>query len=284
MKSSGGARERILRVLEGAPDGLSLQETAALIERTPPPTHRLLQNLASEGRVERRGEQKEARYRLRPGVRVEWTHRSERGSLSWYRAAWHQHGVVDWRFPLASRIPDERGRDTVLSFLRETWHRGYLTPWLLPPYLDLHSNDSNLTWAKLSVDERAELLKDPSNHGGIEVIAFGSCVRDEARDHSDVDVIAVTPVEGAGSWNGVPQFPYEDRLHELADAINLGARRTLDLKVFSEDRLLERLTSLDSQLQESIITTGITVFSSQDTPQFIETQRRSIREAFDAPP
>jgi len=250
--------ERILTALASGP--LALFDVAEQVQRSPSATLRRLQFLASSGHIERLGDRKEARYRLRPRLAIEWAH-GEGTPPRWIRASWQAtEAPADWRFPLASRLQDENGRAALTQFLRALWLQGLTTPWLR------EATGSGKTNKKSRKSAGNDAAPDPNPDAvGFDVIAFGSCVDGNTRDDSDLDLILFESVDSKSSLH--------EQFQSIADSVNLTAPRYIDLHVVARADFDNEHSPFPTELRNSILRDGVTVYSCKDHPAFIELER-----------
>ncbi len=271
-----GAEDRLIAVLAGASGPLSLAQAAERIGLSPPATHRQLQGLVKRGFARRIVTNKAVTYSLSSAVEISLLVPPANG-IPGFAHRWFREGHFDWRYPLASRLPDERGRTALSLFLREVEARGWFSPWLLS-YVDTSMNSHNHVWANLSSFERNERMADRTNHGAVHVYAYGSCVTGAAHQDSDLDLLVIHEMTQAN----IPRFPYEAAIVDLVKKLNLSAPRRLDVRTYGEDEFFDGLTNLHARARDSILQTAITVYSTSSTPRFLETRKTSIEEALDA--
>ncbi|MCA1811534.1 MAG: nucleotidyltransferase domain-containing protein [Halobacteriales archaeon] len=155
-------------------------------------------------------------------------------------------GPVDTEFPLTARIPDLDGRQSALAFLRSA--------------------------------VKQHLLPSPSARGqrSCTVVAFGSCVRGDARKDSDLDLLVILPDRGAPP----PPFPKgklleweadarsdKERFAELASKVSLGAPRPIQVSTVHREALKH---DLPAGLRRSIASEGATIFLSDQVSGWVE--------------
>jgi len=268
-----GTDDRIITLLAGTTDPLSLAEISTQIARSPPATHRQLQLLAARGIVERRGSHKDARYSLAASVEIAWTVPA-RGSEHGFAHRWRHPGEMDWRFPLVSRLNDVPAQWALTRFLEAARDMGLFTPWLVD-HIDDKKRGSNDVWADLSPRTRRERRRAPTNHGDVHMYAYGSCVTGAAHVGSDLDLVVVYDLPK----NDVPAFPYEREIEAIVKPLNLGSARRLDVRVFGEDAFFVGLVAMHERVRRSILDSAITVFSTATQPRYIERSRTGLGKA-----
>lgn len=213
-------RTRIYRAMLDREDGMGLHEIAREVGLDSSPTLHHLRTMEREGGVERflpPGSVR-PRYRLRPFFSAFWM-----DPASHVFASWAVRDRISWRFPLASRIEDDRARQTALAFLRLADRSGVFRPeWRR---VGDHRKRASKALPPVSEADRERAL-------GIRVVAYGSVVTGGLGARSDLDLLALV---GAGRGFEATR----DELLDLAASVNLEAPRHLDLKVFTEGTLLE---------------------------------------------
>lgn len=255
----------ILEVLQTSPSPLALSAIADRIDLAPSTVHRHLREMDRLGLVRRTGRRKDARYEPRPFVSTFWTApvqalRARTGSPAWLRFEWGHTGLVDWRFPLVSRLPDVDAQRTILRLLDTAWKRGILTPWLRS------ANDLDVA-DDVPPDRRGETqarLADPDHHEGTTWVVYGSAARGDARAESDIDLLVILP---ANIPDNEPHPPLKAEIAHLVDDINLGASRPIDHVTVPRDGFYDELPT---PLRHAIVREGMTVLSTFPGGEFIE--------------
>jgi predicted nucleotidyltransferase len=187
-----------------------------------------LRRLQEEGKVQKVETSEGPRYAVLPFLRCEWI---EPGSG--IKETWQSASPVDWRFPLVTRIPDERAQ----SFLVEWLDRAQARQLLPPP----RSRFEPAAGGK---------------HRLLQVLVYGSCARGDAGPHSDLDLL----VRG-----DVPKRAFE-RLRDLAHEVALTNGRTPDIRLM-DDATWD--TSTDA-FRRSIGREGKTVYSTDPEAPLLE--------------
>jgi hypothetical protein len=111
------------------------------------------------------------------------------------------------------------------------------------------------------------------------LVAYGSCVRGDARERSDLDLLAV--IDPGGPPLPPPHHPrtqevdtahgaLAEALQNLAAEVNLGAPRPIDLKVASAGELS---AVLPSRLFHAIRAEGVSIFVSDPVAGWWEAGR-----------
>src|SRR5579885_1648812 len=103
------------------PEGATLTEIAAMAGKAPAAAFHALRGLVQDGLVER-VEATRPVYRAKDHFSAVWIVPSQGR-----RYAWSTDGRISWRFPLVSRLPDERARQSVTAFLGLAQERGLFT-------------------------------------------------------------------------------------------------------------------------------------------------------------
>ena len=227
-----GLRGKVLQaVLEAGPGGATLTEVARSIGSQGPPVLHHLRNLVIEGRVARIGQERGPRYAAQPGVRIEWLDPRARRAWSW------ECRTIDWRYPLASRVPDALAQESIALLLRMADEEGIFQG------------------AGKHGPRRSHKRGPPAGGGippsewfGVRVFAYGSCARGDASPRSDVDLL----------WLLGPGAAFKDDIQTLSAEASLVTPRNVDSKaVPAQDygRLPERL-------REALSREALIVFSS----------------------
>ncbi len=255
----------ILDVLQTSPNPLALSAVAERVDLAPSTVHRHLSQMDRVGLVRRTGRRKDARYESRPFVSTFWTApvhalRARTTTSTWLRFEWAEGALVDWRFPLVSRLPDADAQRTILRLLDAAWKRGVLTPWLRC------AHDVDLA-QEIPPDRREEIrsrLADPDHHGGTTWVVYGSAARGDARAESDIDLLVILPADRPEDG---PRPPLKAEIGRLVDDINLGASRSIDLVTVPRDGFFDELPT---PLRNAIVREGTTVLSTFPGGEFIE--------------
>lgn len=246
-------------------------DIAAQTRLAQPTVSQHLRALENAGLVESIAEGKRRIYRPRPHLHVDWTRaQAHAGGQAWRRDTWSTEDVIDWRFGLASRITDRRGHEVAVRFLEALLSRGVVTPWLVPSRFGIQEWIDELDDTRAAATLTAQTYR-PEAWGPWTLVAFGSCVRGDARPESDLDVLVVTEPEGAWKtrWNSIEvhdmgtgwPIPYPDwktAFQQTADDVNLGAARYVDLHQAPADKLKR----LPPPLRESIRNEGIVLYTN----------------------
>lgn len=204
-----------------------LKDIATAAKMQPPTALVHLRRLEEEGKVEKRSTPDGPRYAVLPYLRCEWID-PDHG----IQQTWQSKVAVDWRFPLVSRVPDERAQAFLLEWLDRAQARD-----LLPAYQSRHEPQA----------------KRPH---GLHIVVYGSCARGDAGATSDVDILLV---------GDLPKRDIE-RLKDLAAEIALRGGRRPDVRSVGAD-----LKGVGATLAETLRREGRTIFTSLPEPAFIET-------------
>jgi hypothetical protein len=186
---------------------------------------------------------------------------------------WAHRGEVDWRYPLASRIPDPPAYESLIRFLEAASGAGIFTPWLRQDIeTGTRGDATDSAWASLPADEQARRIRTASHHGRVHVYAYGSCVTGQPRPDSDLDLLIVhdPPRES------VPEFPYAREIDAVVGPLNLDSPRRLDVRVFRAEDFFQGSTQMHARVRQSILAEGITVFSTAREPRYLEAQRAEL--------
>ncbi len=196
---------------------------------------------------------------------------------AWKMIQWRTGQPVDWRFPLITRVPDEGAQATLRRLLEECNDRGLLHPWL-----KWTTDETFSKWLiEQPTDEQLDLKRLLGRRrlwGDFEFVVFGSCARGDARPDSDLDLLLVGP--SPDEWRAhfkkaelsVPPYPsWKDEFQRLVDEVNVGSARHLDVIREEEPHIVD----LPKRLLQTIITEGITIYSSTGKNFGIETWRET---------
>lgn len=136
-------------------------------------------------------------YEPLEGLDLQWVAPEERVAIRW-----SCRGAVDWEFPLASQIPDEKAREIVATFLRE------------------------LRDARLLDGERAR------SHAGLGVVAYGSAARGDSRPGSDIDLLVLEAAKIGEIRGGTAAGrSARDPIADIAADLSLRSPRPLQVQV-----------------------------------------------------
>jgi predicted nucleotidyltransferase len=204
----------------------SLKELAEYLGVKPPSAYRRLQQMESDGKVARIETPKGPRYAARPFLRCEWID-PERG----IHANWQSSQRIDWRFPLVSRVRDDRAQEFLFEWLDRAQARQ-----LLPAY-------------KSRYEAQAKI---PS----LLVVVYGSCARGDAGPNSDLDLLL---------FGDAPKRMLE-ALKDLAHEVALKGGRSPDVR-FMDEATWQKGTPA---FRESIQRDGRTVFANGFDVPFLE--------------
>jgi predicted nucleotidyltransferase len=206
---------------------LSLKQIAAQAGIKPPTALVHLDRLQAEGRIGRVETAEGPRYAVLPYVRCGWVD-PDHG----INTAWQSSLPVDWRFPLAARIPDPLAQAFLLEWLDRAQARG-----LLP------ANRSKF---------ETQDPEPPVCH----VIVYGSCARGDAHAKSDLDILL----------RGRLPKRLADRLVNLAHEVGLRAGRLPDIRVLDDGAW----SSATPAFREAVRRDGKTVFTNHPDGLLLE--------------
>lgn len=145
---------------------------------------------------------------------------------------WSSTTAVDWRFPLVSRIPDDRAQEFLHRWFDRLQFKGAL------PRM------------------RSKYNKDSAPPASVQVLVYGSCARGDANARSDLDILIVTdsPKRAAAV------------LVDLAHEASLGAGRSPDIRILGP----KQWKAADAAFKANIRAEGLTVFSNDPNAPFME--------------
>ncbi len=282
------SRRAILEALMAADAPQSLDDlfTADVAGLSRTGIYRQLQGMVEEGLVQRTGARQDARYAPQERTGFSW---SLRLGSEWRLLEWVAEPPVDIRYPLASRLPDAAGRQALIRFLSEIQAQNLDQPWrMLDEAFEQGALDEEV--AGLSEDGKREFrrwIRNPSSHGTITVVAFGSCARGDARSDSDLDLLVITP-HGFGSGHHrrrierkemtLPGLYFERMFKDLAYELEVGLPRPLDLKVVGEDDVVD----LPPGLLKAIRRDGMTVHATRPSSYWVEAWSNDMEPEVDA--
>ena len=135
------------------------------------------------------------RYAVLPHIRCEWIDPDHR-----IHESWQSSQPIDWRFPLVSRVPDERAQQFLYEWLDRAQARQ-----ILPGF-------------------RSRFEKNQSRIPLVQVVVYGSCARGDAGTDSDLDLLLV----------GDASRKTMDALVSLAHEVALETGRPPDVRVMDE--------------------------------------------------
>lgn len=204
-----------------------LKEIAAAAHVQPPTALVHLRRLQDEGKVQRVDTEFGPRYAVLPFLRCEWIEPDRE-----IKETWQSTHPVDWRFPLVTRVPDERAQAFLLEWLDRAQARQ-----LLPP-------------PKSRFEQAAE------KHRLLQILVYGSCARGDAGPNSDLDILV---------YGDVTKKAFE-QLKDLAHEISLVKGRAPDV------RLMDRQTwdTSTPAFQQAVYRDGKTVYSNDTQAPFLE--------------
>ena len=203
-----------------------LKDIASEAHMQPPTALVHLRKLEEEGKVQKVATPDGPRYALHPFLRCEWL--DPRQGI---HETWQSKTAVDWRFPLASRIRDDRAQAFLVEWLDRAQARG-----LLPTYASRFE---------------PQLTRSPE----FSIVVYGSCARGDAGTNSDIDILLCSDL---------PKRQL-DALKALAHEVALKGGRRPDVRLAGPG-----LKGAGSGLAETIRREGKTVFTNLPDTPFIE--------------
>lgn len=205
----------------------TLKDIAQHVGMQPPTVLAHLRRLEAEGKVMRVDWHEGPRYAVLPSLHCEWID-PDHGM----RDAWRTSQPVDWRFPLVTRVRDQRAQRFLVEWLDRAQARG-----LLPPFRSRHEPKADVPL--------------------LQAVVYGSCARGDAGPNSDLDVLVV------GDLGKKTMTALVDLAHEVAlrgDHRNPDVR-TLDAKGWGQ---------ATAPFRTSIAREGKTVFTNDYDAPFLE--------------
>lgn len=145
---------------------------------------------------------------------------------------WNSGQAIDWRFPLASRVPDAKAQ-------------AFLYHWL-----DLLEAKNKLPKPRSRYHRQASPLPL------VCFVVYGSCARGDAGARSDIDILVYT--EG-------PREPLE-AVVEMAHEASLGSGRSPDIRIIQAKDWL----TADLAFRANIRAEGLTIYSTDPNASFLE--------------
>lgn len=205
-----------------------LKDIASAAHMQPPTALVHLRKLEEEGKVQKVATPDGPRYALHPFLRCEWLDPGQG-----IHETWQSKTAVDWRFPLVSRIRDDRAQGFLVEWLDRAQARG-----LLPP-------------SASRFEPQSTRLPEFS------VVVYGSCARGDAGTNSDLDILLCSDL---------PKRQLE-ALKALAHEVALKGGRRPDVRLAGPD-----LKGAGLALAETIRREGRTIFTNLPDAAFIESR------------
>lgn len=219
-----GRRNGIPLVVQRVAVGLEVVEP----DVQPPTALAHLRKLEDEGKVHKVSTPDGPRYALQPFLRCEWLD-PDHGM----QETWQSSTGVDWRFPLVSRVRDERAQAFLLEWLDRAQARG-----LLPAYWSRHE---------------PQAVRPPE----FSIIVYGSCARGDAGTSSDLDILL------RGDLSKRQAQALKDLAHEVA----LQGGRRPDVRAVPTD-----LKGAGPALVDALRRDGRTIFTNVPDKPFLESK------------
>lgn len=188
----------------------SLSELANHVGREPSLTLHHLQALVHEGVVERDETGNRPVYRPRHYFSAFWVNPDDALAERWAVAR-----RISWRFPLASRIADDRAAGAAIEFLKTAEAAGLFGD---PTALTRERRRGETWYLPLPPKE------DWTAARRVRVAVFGSAARGEMGRSSDLDLLVL-------AGKGIHLDRLRRRVEDVVAEVNLTAPRRLDVKV-----------------------------------------------------
>lgn len=217
-------------MLQAGPEGATLTEVARGLGSQGPPVLHHLRNLVIEGRLARLGEQRGPRYVAQRSARIEWIEPRLRRTWSWESRA------IDWRYPLASRLPDAPAQESAALVLRMADEDGLF-------HLAARRGVGRHPGRAPEASDASAVVSH-----GVRVFAYGSCARGDAGPRSDLDLL----------WLTGPSIDVAREIREITATASLVAPRNIDSKTVPVDKYKR----LPGRLREELEREALIVFSS----------------------
>lgn len=151
--------------------------------------------------------------------------------------AWQLHGEPDWRFPLLSQLPDERGRLALRGLLRKLDQQKLLDP-----------SDGEYS--------RGDDPRRRWEHLGLSLVAYGSCARGDAREGSDVDVLII--------YDDDARHDFNDFIPDTVAEVSLMSARPIEAALTRIGKLAE----LPRGIRDAVQRDGLVIYDGlRDKPQ-----------------
>jgi predicted nucleotidyltransferase len=225
-------RDAIVRLLlkrTGA-EGLRLKDIADELHLSNAAVLAHLGILQSQGLVETRHEGslgRGSRYWPKPAFQGLWVDPSAKRLSEWSAKA-----PVDWRFPLVSRVRDEKAQEFLLKWFDLLQFKGKL------PKM------------------RSKHHKEVFPPALVQIVVYGSCARGDANARSDLDILIFTDAPRRAA----------QELADLAHEASLGVGRSPDVRIIGP----KEWTAAGAAFKENIRAEGLTVFSNDPNAPFLE--------------
>lgn len=160
------------------------------------------------------------------GVRIQWV-----SAAAGLAEEWSCHGEVDWEFPLATQVQHRPARETLVRFLRAL----------------KYADDGNLLDPGRVLDRSRSV-----RHAGLDIVAYGSAARGDARPGSDLDLVVL---------HGVGPSRLVERVRDTAADVSLESGVAIQLHIASGAALLTSKAPVPEWLDEAVARDGVLAYN-----------------------